>query len=413
MAFLILVGRRFMADGCPRIAAGLSYTTILSLAPLLVIAFAMIGAFPAFAGMESQLRALIFEVFVPTAGTAIDEYFTGFSKNAGKLTSIGVITLSVTTLLLLWTIQEAFNQIFKSQQKNSLVFNLLKFWAFVTLGPLLVGASLSFSSLVIATAHKLQIPGVSWIETLYKFGLSTILELIAFFLLFAFLPNTVVRWHHALLGSVVTTVLFRFLKWAFVWYITQFPTYQAIYGALASVPIFLFWVYLSWLAALFGAVLTATLPEWGRIRSAERLFSFWDSNLSPAEKLAYSIKILTLIHDAGREGKLMDTAKLRFCIPIATHQFSELVSLLKEKGYLILIPGGKINLLLDPEEKTLMDLARDLGLILDWQEFSAIVELNLGAEESNLRSVRSLICISNTPFSNMEPNKGDEAYACK
>ncbi len=402
-----------MADGCPRIAAGLSYTTILSLAPLLVIAFAMIGAFPAFAGMESQLKALIFEVFVPTAGTAIDEYFSGFAKNAGRLTSIGIVTLSITTLLLLWTIQEAFNEIFKSQQKNSLVFNLLKFWAFVTLGPLLVGASLSLSSLVIATAHQLEIPGSFWVETLYKFGLSTLLELIAFFLLFAFLPNTIVRLHHALLGAIVTTAIFRFLKWAFVWYITQFPTYQAIYGALASVPIFLFWVYLSWLAALFGAVLTATLPEWGRIRKGEKMFAFMDASLNPAEKLAYSIKILTLIHDSGREGKLLDSARLRANIPVATAQFSELITALKAKGYLVLIPGGKINLLLDLEEKTLEDLARDLDLILDWNEFSSILDQKLESDESNSRSVRSLICISNTPFSNMGAIKGDEAYACK
>ncbi len=364
--FLRVVFRRFVADSCPRTAASLSYTTILSLAPLLVIAFALIGAFPAFSGMEEQLRNLIFDTFVPTAGSAIDQYFTGFAKNAGKLTTIGIVALVLTVILLLLNIQDAFDSIWKSAQKNSMLFNMLKYWAFVTLGPLLMGTSLSISSIIYAQAITLNLPGFEFIQKLYSVGLNGLIETVAFFLLYAFMPNTTVLWRHAMLGAIVTSVLFKLLKASFVLYITRFPTYEAIYGTLATVPIFLFWVYLCWMAALLGAEIVAAMPEYRRLGSVVDGKGV-ERRLRPAELIQLALGILRTIATNASQKRTTRMQDLLNEFSVSSAQLHRLMKMLTHKGYILSISSSRYSPLADLEERNLYELAHDLNLTLETQ----------------------------------------------
>ena len=125
---------RFFEDQCLRIAASLSFTTLLSLVPLLAVSFAIFAAFPAFNGIQNQLQDFVFKNFVPSAGDVISEYFTNFTQNAGKLTALGITGLAVTAIMLLATIENCLNRIFRVQVRRSRASRLLIFWAFVNHG---------------------------------------------------------------------------------------------------------------------------------------------------------------------------------------------------------------------------------------------------------------------------------------
>ena len=137
---------RFFEDQCLRIAASLSFTTLLSLVPLLAVSFAIFAAFPAFNGIQNQLQDFVFQNFVPSAGDVISEYFTNFTQNAGKLTAVGITGLAVTAIMLLATIENCLNRIFRVQVRRSRTSRLLIFWTLLTMGPLLIGMSLSLST---------------------------------------------------------------------------------------------------------------------------------------------------------------------------------------------------------------------------------------------------------------------------
>jgi membrane protein len=255
------VVRRFSRDSCPSVAASLSYTSLLALVPLMAIGLAMFAAFPAFANLrEAMLAALIANV-APSLAVMVEEHLQGFISNAGQTTGAGILGLAVTALLLINTIQTAFDRIWGGGRG----FKLQRFpiyWALITLGPILFGIAFSVSGYAFAIAQSSSGFAISTAMRIYTAIAPFILEAVGFLLFYRLIPTRPVRWMDAAVGAVIAALLFEILKRGFGIYLGFMGNYQTLYGALAALPFFLIWMYLGWLVVLMGAEITASLPEW-------------------------------------------------------------------------------------------------------------------------------------------------------
>jgi len=256
------IAARFAQDKCTQTAASLTFTTLLSLVPMITIALAMFTAFPVFENFSAQIKAYLLNNLMPeTAGTVITGYMQQFADSAARLTTVGIVFLAITAMTMMLTIDRAFNVIWRVTRPRPLVKRLVVYWAVLTLAPLLIGASLSLTSWLVSLSmgYAKNIP-------LFGIGLLKVLPVLfatlAFALLFRLVPNRYVPRSHALIGALVAALLFEMMNRVFGYYISHFPTYKLVYGAFASVPIFLLWIYLSWLTILFGAVISASLSHW-------------------------------------------------------------------------------------------------------------------------------------------------------
>ncbi len=261
-AFMRFVMTRFNQDRCAQIAASLTFTTLLSLVPLITIALTLFSAFPVFVDFSSQIKNYLLGNLMPeTAGKVIAQYTEQFAESAGRLGALGVIFLTVTAMLMMQTIDQAFNTIWRVTRPRPMIKRFVVYWAVLTLAPVLVGASLSLTSWLIGLsmgyAQHIPIFGVNMLK-----ALPVLFTTLAFALLFYLVPNRYVPLMHALIGGIVASALFETMNRVFGYYISHFPTYKLVYGAFASVPIFLMWVYFSWLTILLGAVVTASLSHW-------------------------------------------------------------------------------------------------------------------------------------------------------
>ena len=257
--FLGHVLRRFQTDRCLPAAATLSYTSLFACVPLVAIVLSVLSAFPLFDDLQDEIERAIFLYLAPHVSDEAQAYFRAFLANTRQLTALGVGGLGVSAIILLLTVEEEFNVIWRTRRGRRLRFRLLAYIGALLLGPLLVGGALSLSTALYALVALTGIPGLAGpAARLTPFGLTAA----GFALIYLALPNRRVRPGDALAGALVAAVLFELLKSGFGLYVRLFPAYQTIYGALSVVPIFLVWMYLAWAAVLFGAEITAGWPEW-------------------------------------------------------------------------------------------------------------------------------------------------------
>ncbi|CAA7627130.1 YihY family inner membrane protein [Magnetospirillum sp. UT-4] len=353
------VARRYKSDGASRMAASLSYTSLLSLVPLMAIALAMLAAFPVFDGIRGQLTSWVFANFVPAVGEAVQTQVARFIANAGKLTAAGIVGLAFTAIMLLVTIEGAFNAVFRVARARSVMSKLLVYWTVLTLGPLLIGASLSLHGYFTAMA-KLQIGSST--SALLATPLPTVLAIAAFTVLFAAIPNRQVRIKDALAGAVVAGVLFAVLRWGFTVYVTSSGAYASLYGAVAVVPIFLLWMFLSWAVVLMGAEVTAALPEWraGYHEAGTRA--------SGARRLTLALEVLALLLAAARDGRPgLGRRDLLAACAVPERDLQAVLRRLTTTGFVAPTSGKSHLLARDLDSVTLHDLAAalDLDLALD------------------------------------------------
>ncbi|MGO2088345.1 MAG: virulence factor BrkB family protein [Oceanisphaera sp.] len=248
-----------------KITAGyLAYITLLSLVPMLAVIFAMMSAFPMFAELRDTIQQFVFTNFVPAAGDVVQTKIQSFVGNASKTTAVGVVALAFTAMLLISAIDQNFNYIWRVTDKRRMSVAFATYWMILTLGPMLVGASLVITSYITSIrVFDNDVLGVGdHLLSLFPFLLSTIM-FVAFYMV---VPNTRVKFSHAICGALVAGLLFEIAKRGFAFYIVKFPSYEAIYGTLATVPIIFVWVYLSWMVALLGAEITAGLGEYESLR---------------------------------------------------------------------------------------------------------------------------------------------------
>jgi membrane protein len=255
------VARRFTRDSCPSVASALSYTSLLAMVPMMAIGLAMFAAFPAFSGVRDQMISAVLANTAPSLALMIEDHLHSFIQNAGQTTGAGIIGLAVTAILLINTIQTAFDRIWGGG-KGFKLQRLPVYWALLTLGPILFGVAFSVSGYAFARAQSASYVGVSDAVRILSYVMPFLFEAMGFALFYRLLPTKPVRMVDAVTGAIVAAVLFELLKRGFGIYLSFLGSYQTLYGALATLPIFLIWMYLAWLTVLLGAEVAASLPEW-------------------------------------------------------------------------------------------------------------------------------------------------------
>jgi membrane protein len=252
--------RRLQEEKLPQAAGSLTFTTTLALVPLVTIVLAIFTTFPIFGQFRTALDSYFAQTVMPKgiANTIISN-LTQFASKATRLSALGAVALLVTSTAMMNMIERAFNQIWRVRKPRPLVQRVMIYWALLTLGPLAFGLSLTLTSqLFLATGGLAN--AVPIIGALLTSLVSVALTTGAYTFLYMTVPNRYVDWRDAVWGGLVAALAFEVAKRMFGLFIKQFPTYAIIYGALAALPLFLLWMYLSWLITLVGAVLAASLP---------------------------------------------------------------------------------------------------------------------------------------------------------
>jgi membrane protein len=258
--FVRQVASRFQEDRCQRVAGALSFTTVLSIVPLTAVTLAVLSLFPVFSAWMSVIQDFIYSNFVPAAGAVVQKHLTQFASKAGRLTAIGLVFLGVTSIMLMATIEQTFNDIWRVTRPRKVLYRFLSYWALLTLGPILIGASLTLTSKLFALPvfggleHGIARASVDIL-------LPLAMEVGAAVLLYTVVPNAPVVWRDALVGGVFAAILLEIAKRVFAAAMKSFTSYQILYGAIAALPVFLVWVYISWVIILLGAIVTAILDE--------------------------------------------------------------------------------------------------------------------------------------------------------
>jgi membrane protein len=260
--FCVAVFWRFYEERALQTAGSLTYTTLLSLVPLFTVALAVATAFPVFEQSSAALQEFVLENFLPDARgiEVIAAQVTNFTRNAGKLTAIGLVFFFVTAVMLMMTIDVSLNRLFRVQRARPMLQQVLMYWAVLTLGPILIGLSLSTTTFAVGVSF-------GWLQLGQFTGvvlgvLPFVFTCAALMLLYAVVPNRAVEARDAVIGGLLAGVAFELAKRGFAVYLARFPTYTLIYGAFATIPIFLVWLYLSWVVVLAGATVTAMLPAY-------------------------------------------------------------------------------------------------------------------------------------------------------
>lgn len=259
-SFLVMLWARINHDRLTTSAAELAYTTILALVPLITVIFALLSAFPMFDEVSQSLKQLIYSNLVPTASDTIQNYLEQFIANTKKMTLVGIIGLIVTSLLLINSINNVLNRIWRTKRKRSFMYNLTMYWTILTLGPILVGSSVAVSSYIFSLKWLSDAASGDVLLSTLPF----IISIVGFWLLYSIIPTESIPFKEAVIGALVAAILFEIGKRAFALYVTSFPTYQLIYGVVSSIPIMLVWIYCSWCIVLFGAEFAATLTDYNR-----------------------------------------------------------------------------------------------------------------------------------------------------
>jgi membrane protein len=288
---------RFREDRLGLTAGSLTFTTLIGLVPLMTVMLALFTAFPMFARFQAALEKYLLQSLVPDGiAKPVLAALTQFAAKASQVGTVGLAVLLAAALALVFTIDRTLNAIWRVRKRRPLAQRVLVYWAALTLGPLLLGVSLSLTSYAISASRGMveSMPG----------GVSFLLTSIEFALLagglaglYRFAPNTYVSWTHAWAGALFAAIGFEFAKRGLAWYVGLVPTYSVIYGAFATLPIFLLWIYISWVVVLLGAVIAAYAPS-----LAMRVARLPDT---PGYRFALAVALLrelTRVRGAGQQG---------------------------------------------------------------------------------------------------------------
>ncbi|MDD4911317.1 MAG: YihY family inner membrane protein [Sideroxydans sp.] len=349
LRFLRVVGVRLQQDRCADMAASLTFTTLLSLVPLLTIMLTVFSAFPVFIELAEGLKNFILSNMLPeTGGKMISRYMEQFAESASRLTAVGIASLAFAAMWMMLTIDNAFQKIFRVSRQRNMLQRVLVYWAVITLAPILVGGSLSLTSWLVGLTggYRQQIPTFGL--QMLKF-LPVILTTVAFTLIFRVVPNRYVPIKHALIGGVIAAVAFESMNRGFAYYLSHFPTYKLVYGAFASLPIFLMWIYLSWLTLLFGAIITASISHW---RSTHAL------KLDQAAQLYFALAMLKLMHKGWQSGEVQDVRSLSKQLYIGFDDVELILSRLDEAKIVSKLAGHGWSMVRAPEHIQLAELIK-------------------------------------------------------
>lgn len=355
--FFLFTLCKFQQQRCVETAASLSYTSLLSLVPLLAVLFAGFSTFPVFQELFDQLQTFIFKNFIPSSSEVIQEYLTEFVGKASRLTLIGLISLFVIALMLLWSIDEALNKIWGAKKNTNYLRVFLTYWAVLTLGPILIGTSIIVTSFLTSLSFISDTVDFLGINTVFWSLVPVFLTLLTFTLVYLIIPNSQVRVIHALIGGITATILFETAKEGFAFYISHNTTYTNLYGTLAALPIFLIWLYISWLVTLWGAVTTRCLELFD--------FSAVNNNNYISNQFISAFHLLKVLSEASQEGITLTEDSI-YMEPALNHEKSldNILLDLNKRSWIHKTEEGHWALSKDLSTITLWDLYNDFPYAL-------------------------------------------------
>jgi len=369
--FVVLVYRRFKEERCFQLCGSLTFTTLLALVPLITIMLTVVTAFPVFKDIVATLRSFATINLVPEASSnLISVYVQQFSDNAARLTALGIVLLAVTSIMLMLTIDRAFNTIWRVKRPRPLIQRVLIYWSVLTIGPLLVGGSLSLTSWLVTQSMGLgkQAPELT-IAVLKLVPL--MLTSVAFGFLYRTVPNRQVTVLDAAVGGIIAAFAFEAMKIGFGHFVARIATYKLVYGTFASLPIFLMWIYLSWVVVVFASVITAVLPYW---RTGGVLLK-----QPPGAQFVEAVEILKMLCRAYVDGRVLNLQQLRMAVKLSWEDAETILDKLVAAGWVAKLQGNG------------WVLARDAGAIRVGDVFRMFVFGREAADVSEDSTLRRLV----------------------
>ena len=251
--------RHFLHDGCMPQAASLTYTTLFAVVPMLTVVFTVLSMIPSMKPVSGEIQSFIFSNLMPSSGAKVQDYLAQFAHQASQLTAVGIVMLFVTAVMMLVSIERAFNTIWQVRAPHQSLNNFLRHWAVISLGPFLLGGGFFVSS-YLTSLHIMRdtanlvgdvLPGLSLMPLF--------LTAMGFSLIYITVPNCRVPVRAGIHAGIAAAILFELAKRAFGIFVSHFGSYQLVYGAFAAFPVFLLWLHVSWLIVLFGVELCRSL----------------------------------------------------------------------------------------------------------------------------------------------------------
>ena len=347
-AFARFLGRRFIEDDLFQAAGALSFTTVFALVPLSMVVFGVLSAFPVFALWSERLSDYIFSNFVPSAARSVEDYLLQFSTNAGQLTTAGTVALVVSVLITLNGVELAFNRIWRVKSHRPKFGRFLVYWTVLTLGALLAAASLAMSARFFALSVFDTEAGHVLEAAMLRLA-PMALEVFAFATIYKVVPHRTVQWRHAIAGALLATVLFELVKGGIGIYLGTFGNYSRIYGTLAFVPVFLLWIFMSWIAVLLGASLASSI-------SAFR-YQPVSMRLPEGYEMYGLLRLLARFNEARGRGEGLHSDDIQRLEPILTDALvQEILAQLCEINVVRRAEGGEWLLARDLDSLSLAEL---------------------------------------------------------
>lgn len=346
--FFRFLAKRFLDDNLFQAAGALSYTTVFALVPLSMVVFGVLSAFPVFGEWSDRLSDYIFSNFVPSAARSVESYLKQFSANAGQLTAAGVIALVVSLLITLNGVEATFNRIWRVKTGRPKVGRFLVYWTVLTLGALMAAASLAISARFFAMS-VFETEAGHMLQKLMLRLAPIAIELLAFAAIYRVVPHRTIQWRHAVAGAMLATFGFESVKWGIGLYLGNFGSYSKIYGTLAFVPIFLLWIYLSWVAILLGASLASSMSAFRYQPASMRL---------PLGHEIYGLlRLLGRFNEARRTGRGLHIDDIEQLEPMLTDALvQQMLAQLDEINVVRRAEDGEWLLTRDLDELTLAEL---------------------------------------------------------
>ena len=385
LAFLEFTWHRFLEDRCLQTAGALAFTTLFALVPLTAAILGILAAFPVFEEWRIRLTSWVFNNFVPATGDVVQAYLTEFATNASKATAIGVLVLVFSAISLMVSVEDAFNRIWRVKNNRGPASRFVIYWTTLSLGPMLLVAALAISSYLVALPF-IDAAATQWsIKDRVLSSLPFLIVWIALSTAYTVIPNRLVRFRDALIGSLIAAILFESAKHGFAWYASDMANYQQVYGALSIVPIFFLWLYLSWIIVLFGASITASLSAFDYRHAEDRI--------SADQELAGLLRVIGQLAAAHREGKGLHSEELLRREPYLTDDLLQrYLADLCEVAVIRRTETGEWLLARDLSTISLLDLYRECGYrlpvgsqVLPGQSLADSVERPLQDLSMNLR----------------------------
>ena len=352
--------RRFRDARLGVSASSLTFTTVLALVPLFTVGLAVFSAFPVFGKFQDTLQRWLIDSLVPESiSRQVLGYLTQFSRKASRLGSVGLVAVLLSAVALMVTIERTLGQIWHVERARPLQQRLVLYWSAITLGPLLVGASVAITSYVVTASRGVAdvLPGgLRWLLDSFEF----VLLVLCISGLYFYVPNALVRWRHALTAGLMAALGIELGKKVLTMYLAEMPTYSAVYGAFAAVPILLVWVYVAWLIVLLGAVVAASLPELGRRQLRRPSGAGWPFRLA--------LEALAMLQAQRRKPTHgLSQAALAKRLRVQTSDLESVMRLLVALDWVGTLQDegsspGRLVLLIDPEQTPLAPLAERLLL---------------------------------------------------